>query len=155
MPPITTVPNMRRAIAPEPVAMANGTVPRMKANEVIRIGRRRVRAATKAASITGLPFSTSIRANSTIRMAFLAARPMSITSPICAYTLLTMCLDHSAANAPNPDRLRPSGEVMGINLEKELQTQSAQLVAKLPVEPVGVVAQHRRSHHAIGQRFLN
>src|SRR5262245_11552399 len=36
MPPMTTVPMMRRETAPAPVAVQSGTVPRMKANEVIR-----------------------------------------------------------------------------------------------------------------------
>src|SRR6202022_2165206 len=39
MPVMTTVPRMRRAAAPEPVATHSGTQPRMKANDVIRMGR--------------------------------------------------------------------------------------------------------------------
>src|SRR5262249_24384267 len=41
IPPITTVPMMRRAMAPAPVAAHNGTVPRINAKEVIRMGRNR------------------------------------------------------------------------------------------------------------------
>ena len=41
MPVITTVPRIRRAAAPDPVAIHSGTQPRMKANDVIRIGRSR------------------------------------------------------------------------------------------------------------------
>src|SRR4029434_1858713 len=41
MPLMTTVPRMRRDAAPEPSAIHSGTQPRMKANDVIRIGRRR------------------------------------------------------------------------------------------------------------------
>ncbi len=84
MPPMTTVPRIRRETAPEPVAVQSGTQPRMKANEVIKIGRNRMRAPVSAASMRDLPFSYSSRANSTMRIAFLAARPMSITRPICA-----------------------------------------------------------------------
>ena len=39
---------------------------------------------SRVASIRGLPFSYSILANSTMRMAFLAARPISMTRPIWA-----------------------------------------------------------------------
>ena len=41
------------------------------------------------ASMSGFPDSSSIFANSTIRIAFFAARPMSMISPICAKTLFT------------------------------------------------------------------
>ncbi len=84
MPPITAVPNTRREIAPAPDALQSGTQPRMNANAVIRIGRKRSFAAINAASSADLPLSNSILANSTIRMAFFAASPISITSPICA-----------------------------------------------------------------------
>ena len=44
MPPATVVPTELRAAAPAPVAYASGSTPRMKAIEVIRIGRSRMRA---------------------------------------------------------------------------------------------------------------
>ena len=72
------------ASAPEPLAIHNGTHPRMNANDVIRIGRSRSRAPSRAASTRSRPSSSRAFANSTIRMAFLAASPMSITMPICA-----------------------------------------------------------------------
>ncbi len=56
----------------------------MNENAVIRIGRSRRRAASRAASTTGLPASFSARAYSTIRIAFFAASPISITRPIWA-----------------------------------------------------------------------
>jgi len=56
----------------------------MNANEVIKIGRRRKRAPSSAASSSGLPFSYSSFANSTIRIAFFAANPMSMIKPIWA-----------------------------------------------------------------------
>jgi hypothetical protein len=65
------------------VASISGITPMMNAKAVIRIGRNRSRAASSAASTAVLPLSRSIFANSTIRMAFLAARPISITRPIC------------------------------------------------------------------------
>jgi len=62
----------------------------MKANDVIRIGRSRVRPASIAASLRERPCSSSPwRANSTIRMAFFDARPISTTSPIWVRMLLS------------------------------------------------------------------
>ena len=91
MPPITVVPMIWRATEPAPDAVHNGTQPRINANDVIRIGRRRSRAPSSAASTRFLPFSNSSLANSTIRMAFLAASPISMTRPICEYTSLSIC----------------------------------------------------------------
>jgi hypothetical protein len=53
----------------------------MKANEVIRIGRRRRRAASTTAVPSLRPARCSATANSTIRIAFFAARPMIVSSP--------------------------------------------------------------------------
>ena len=91
MPPITVVPMIWRATDPAPVAVHNGTQPRINANEVIRIGRKRSRAPSNAASIRLFPFSNSSLANSTIRIAFFAASPMSMTKPICEYTSASIC----------------------------------------------------------------
>jgi len=50
MPKNTAVPRDCRISKPAPVAMTSGTTPEMKAKEVMRIGRSRVRAAATAAS---------------------------------------------------------------------------------------------------------
>ncbi len=50
MPLKTAVPSERRISAPAPVAITSGTTPRMKAKEVIRIGRSRSREASTVAS---------------------------------------------------------------------------------------------------------
>ena len=84
MPPNTVVPIDWRLAAPAPVAIISGTTPRMKAKAVIRIGpqpqprgfHRRLDDAR------GLPRAGAL-ANSTIRIAFFAARPISMTKPIC------------------------------------------------------------------------
>ena len=55
----------------------------MKASEVMTIGRKRNRLASTAASWSGFPSCCRWRANSTIRMAFLQARPTSTRKPIC------------------------------------------------------------------------
>ena len=72
-----------RALAPAPVASTSGTTPRMKANDVIRIGRNRARAASTADSSSGLRSRTcSSSATSTIRIAFLADSAISRIMPI-------------------------------------------------------------------------
>ena len=43
IPATTTVPRIWRPLAPEPEAIASGMQPRMNANDVIRIGRSRIR----------------------------------------------------------------------------------------------------------------
>ena len=50
MPPMTPVPTESRAPAPAPLENASGATPRMNASEVIRIGRKRSRAASSAAA---------------------------------------------------------------------------------------------------------
>ncbi len=81
MPPATAVPTEWRASCPAPEAKTSGSTPRMNASDVIRMGRSRSREASIAASMTESPLCRSCSANSTIRMAFLAASPISITSP--------------------------------------------------------------------------
>ena len=53
IPKNTAVPSAWRSSAPAPVASSSGTLPRMKAKLVIRIGRSRSCAARTAASIGG------------------------------------------------------------------------------------------------------
>ena len=57
MPLNTAVPSERRAPELAPLASTSGSTPRMKANDVIRIGRSRRCAASMAASRTLLPCS--------------------------------------------------------------------------------------------------
>jgi hypothetical protein len=64
-------------------------VPAMNATEVITIGRRRSRQASSAASTIPLPWNSSSRANSTIRIAFLQAKPISTTNPTWTKVLLS------------------------------------------------------------------
>ena len=82
MPLNTAVPSVRRISAPAPWASISGTTPRMKANEVMTIGRNRSRQASSVAWRRGSPLSRFILANSTIKIAFLLARPTSTTKPI-------------------------------------------------------------------------
>ena len=83
MPLKTAVPSDRRAAELAPVASTSGNTPRMNAKDVMRIGRSRRCAASIAASRTLFPCSWLSLANSTIRIAFFAARPIRVTMPIC------------------------------------------------------------------------
>ena len=87
IPQKTAVPMTLRDAAPEPDASIRGTTPRMKANAVMRIGRKRSRAASSPASRAVAPWSRFIFANSTMRIEFFAASPISISRPICTKTL--------------------------------------------------------------------
>ena len=55
IPAKTAIPNEIRLAAPAPVDMTNGKTPRIKANEVMRIGRKRTLPASRAASAIGFP----------------------------------------------------------------------------------------------------
>ena len=81
IPPATAVPTEWRPSCPAPVANTSGITPRMNASDVMRIGRSRMRDASIAASTIDSPRLLSCSANSTIRIAFFAASPISMTSP--------------------------------------------------------------------------
>ena len=89
IPENTAVPMRFCAAAPAPLASTSGTTPMMNANAVIRMGRNRSLAASSAASSIERPASCCAFANSTIRMAFLAARPTSMIRPTWTNTLLS------------------------------------------------------------------
>src|SRR5262249_22220020 len=76
-------------------AMHNGTTPRMKANDVIRMGRNLSRDASIVASATDFPCTCSSLANSTTRMAFLHARPTNTTRPICTKMLTDVLVNQT------------------------------------------------------------
>ena len=87
MPLNTASPSVRRISAPAPWAINSGTTPRMKASEVITIGRSRRWQASIAASRRAIPACRCRLANSTIRIAFLLASPTRTTKPICVKML--------------------------------------------------------------------
>ena len=85
MPLITTVPRMRREAAPDPV----GDPQRHAAEDEGERGHQdRPQPQLRAFERRGRPRPCRLRsrnfANSTIRIAFLAARPISMTTPIWA-----------------------------------------------------------------------
>jgi hypothetical protein len=67
-----------RAAAPGPVTKISMRCPNTVAADVISTGRRRVAAARRMAVILSTPCCCSPLANSTIRMPFLAIRPVSV-----------------------------------------------------------------------------
>ena len=90
IPQNTAVPMTFCAPAPAPAARISGTTPRINAKAVMRIGRNRNRADSSAASSTDIPSCSCFAfANSTMRIAFLAASPISMMRPIWTYTLLS------------------------------------------------------------------
>ncbi len=105
MPPSTPVPIECRLPEPAPVLIASGSTPSMNAAEVITIGRRRWCAADSVASIRPMPLRCSSCANSTIRMAFFADRPIVVSSPTWKYTSFSSPRSSVAVTAP----MTPSG----------------------------------------------
>ncbi len=105
VPPIMPVPMATRLFAPAPVATASGITPAINASEVIMIGRRRVRAARRAARAKELPCCTAASANSTIRMAFFDDRPIVVSSATGSRRRYSVRASRAASAAPST----PSG----------------------------------------------
>ncbi len=105
MPPNTAVPSARRDAAPAPVATTSGSTPSRNAKEVMRIGLKRKCAASSAALTIEAPCSRRSFANSTIKMAFFAASPISVMMPIWVYKSYGYDRMVIAINAPSS----PSG----------------------------------------------
>src|SRR5262245_53245773 len=104
MPVNTVMPIDTRALAPAPLASTSGTTPRMKANDVITIGRNRARAASVAASRIGLPAARSSRANSTMRIAFFAESAISKNEPdLNVEVVVEPALDEGRERHDRPD----------------------------------------------------
>ena len=81
MPLTSMIPMLLRAPAPGPVARTSGKCPTTVAAVVIRIGRRRVLAASTTARILSRPCSCKWFANSTMRIPFLETSPTSVMRP--------------------------------------------------------------------------
>ena len=115
MPENTATPMACRISAPAPLENTRGTTPMMNANDVMRMGRSRMRQASSAASTVERPRSCSSRANSTIRMAFLQARPTSTRNPIWVKMLLSPRVTHTPVMAKSRHigtiRMTASGSV--------------------------------------------
>ena len=82
IPEKTVMPIDFLAAAPAPDEVMSGTTPRMKANEVIKIGLNRRLEASSAALTMSMPCWCNSRATSTIKIAFFAESAIKSTSPI-------------------------------------------------------------------------
>ena len=82
MPKNTPTPMPCRLAEPGPDDNTSGNNPRIKASEVMTIGLKRSFDAVTAAVTASTPLLISTLANSTIKIAFFATRPTSITNPI-------------------------------------------------------------------------
>ena len=83
IPPTVLAPSVEFPLAPTPLANISGRSPTIIASEVIKIGRRRATAPRIALHVIDIPVRRRSRANSTMRMAFFAKRPMSMIRAIC------------------------------------------------------------------------
>ena len=83
IPPTAPVPIDLFPAAPAPVDTINGMIPKMNAKEVIKIGLKRASAPSIAACTIDSPDRLLDTANYTIRMAFLANKPISMIRVIC------------------------------------------------------------------------
>ena len=110
MPPTAAIPSGARSSPPAPTPSSSpsvrlppsaiGSMPTIVESAVIRIGRKRVRPASNAASAMPRPCSRSWFANSTIRIEFFATSPTSITMPIWLKRLSVVPVSQSVASAP-------------------------------------------------------
>ena len=81
MPENVVTPIARRLAEPAPEATTNGHTPKMNDHAVIKTARNRKLAAVTADSYTDFPLARCSLANSTIKMAFLLAKPINMINP--------------------------------------------------------------------------
>src|SRR5690606_36218692 len=86
--------------APAPVDVASGRTPKVKANDVIKIGRNRKRTASKVACSSSLPCACKSFANSTIKIALRADTPTVVNKPTWKYTSFSRPRRVAAMTAP-------------------------------------------------------
>ena len=149
MPEKTAMPITLRASAPAPLAVSSGTTPRMKAKAVIRIGRKRSLAASSAASTSSLPCSCSIFANSTIRIAFFAARPISMIEPDLREDVVHVALGELARD-PQAEVGAERGERRA---EQHAERQPPALVLRRQDQEDQQDGEREHDHAGFGARF--
>ena len=89
-----------RCSLPSVIAKASGTMPKIMARVVIRMGRRRTRAASSSAAPRSMPSSRARLAKSTSKMAFLVTSPMSMITPMMENMLSVLRHITSAPTTP-------------------------------------------------------
>jgi len=99
--PLTnTTPTCSRLIALAPVANNNGNAPNTIAAVVIKMGRRRMLAASTNASCADFPASCNLLANCVIKMPCFAINPTRVTSAITVYKLIEPPINFNETSAP-------------------------------------------------------
>ena len=110
------------ASAPAPVAKSKGMTPNTKANEVIRIGRKRDTAESSIASRMDKPANLRWLANSTIKIPFFETNPTNMMIPIWLKMFMVCPKYHKATIAP----INANGTVnMMINGSRKLSNCAA------------------------------
>ena len=99
-PPMVAIEIGARKSLPSPRPMADGSMPRIMAMVVIRMGRRRIGPAFSTASFTLMPSRTYWLVRSTSRIAFLVTSPINITTPIMAGMPRFLPVSRMASSAP-------------------------------------------------------
>ena len=99
---------------PSPSASAVGTIPAAMAIVVITIGRTRSRQAESNASLCDAPLFSASMVNSTNKIEFLAANPMSINKPISADKSSELPAISKPKNAPARDKGNAANIVIGL-----------------------------------------
>src|SRR5690606_19689882 len=89
------------AAAPAPDENTKGKMPEVNAIEVIKIGRKRISHALSAASNKSIPWSCMSFANSIIKIAFFAAKPIMVIKPTLKYTSFGIDAKLAAIKEPN------------------------------------------------------
>ena len=94
--------------------MASGTAPRMAASVVIKIGRKRIRQASRTASTAFKPrVRSASSAKSMIKIAFFLTMPISKNTPISAMIEKSILNSSNARIAPTPAEGRVDSTVIG------------------------------------------
>ena len=101
IPPMAEDPRVLLPTAPAPSDKTRGMRPATKAKDVIRIGRNRILAPSRAAFSNDKPSFRLCTANSTINTAFLPSSPSKVITAICAYTSLARPINLSIEKEPN------------------------------------------------------
>ncbi len=97
------MPSGWRSSAPVPKPIASGSAPKIATIDVIMIGRKRTRHASRIASIGASPcWRSATSAKSIIMIAFFLTMPISSTIAIVEITESSVLVSSIASSAPTP-----------------------------------------------------
>ena len=110
---MTTTAIGARDSAPGSSFNASGSMPNVIVAVVIRIGRRRTRAASANASVRGSPRFLSVLVKSTSRMPVLTTRPTAMIRPMTEKMLSVLWVTYRPRSAPTMPRGTPRMSTIG------------------------------------------